>query len=73
LYHTGDEGMACYSVDEKASGINTTMTSISFGTVRKYKNSRQTIYLHLQMLRYFSNEKCHANKLAAYFTQVYPG
>ncbi|WP_367890841.1 alpha-ketoglutarate-dependent dioxygenase AlkB [Ferruginibacter sp.] len=52
LYHTGDKGMPCYSVDKKASGISTTMASVSFGTVRKfslkYKNSRQTIYVHLQ-------------------------
>lgn len=36
LYHTGDEGMAWHSDDEKSLGKNTTIASLSFGAARKF-------------------------------------
>jgi len=36
LYHTGDEGMAWHSDDEKSLGKNTTIASLSFGAERKF-------------------------------------
>ncbi len=36
LYHTGDEGMAWHSDDEKALGKNTSIASLSFGAERKF-------------------------------------
>jgi alkylated DNA repair dioxygenase AlkB len=36
LYHTGDEGMAWHSDDEKSLGVNTTIASLSFGAERKF-------------------------------------
>ena len=36
LYHTGDEGMAWHSDDEKALGLNTSIASLSFGAERKF-------------------------------------
>ena len=36
LYHTGDEGMAWHSDDEKALGKDSTIASLSFGAERKF-------------------------------------
>ncbi len=36
LYHTGDEGMAWHSDDEKALGKDTAIASLSFGAERKF-------------------------------------
>jgi len=36
LYHTGEEGMAWHSDDEKALGLNTSIASLSFGAERKF-------------------------------------
>ena len=36
LYHTGDEGMAWHSDDEKSLGKNTAIASLSFGAERKF-------------------------------------
>ncbi|HEX8268596.1 MAG TPA: alpha-ketoglutarate-dependent dioxygenase AlkB [Flavobacterium sp.] len=36
LYHSGDEGMAWHSDDEKELGKNTTIASVSFGAERKF-------------------------------------
>jgi alkylated DNA repair dioxygenase AlkB len=36
LYHTGDEGMAWHSDDEKSLGKNTSIASLSFGAERKF-------------------------------------
>lgn len=36
LYHSGDEGMAWHSDDEKALGKNTTIASMSLGAERKF-------------------------------------
>jgi len=36
LYHTGEEGMAWHSDDEKSLGKNTTIASLSFGVERKF-------------------------------------
>jgi len=36
LYHSGDEGMAWHSDDEKALGKNTVIASVSFGAERKF-------------------------------------
>jgi alkylated DNA repair dioxygenase AlkB len=46
LYHSGDEGVAWHSDDEKALGKNTTIASISFGAERvfsfKHKITKET-------------------------------
>ncbi len=36
LYHTGEEGMAWHSDDEKSLGLNTCIASFSFGAERKF-------------------------------------
>lgn len=36
LYHTGEEGMAWHSDDEKSLGVNTTIASLSLGAERKF-------------------------------------
>lgn len=36
LYHTGEEGMAWHSDDEKSLGLNTCIASLSFGAERKF-------------------------------------
>lgn len=36
LYHTGDEGMAWHSDDEKSLGKDSTIASLSFGAERKF-------------------------------------
>lgn len=47
LYHTGDEGMAWHSDDEKMIGRNTAIASVSFGAERKFcfkhKRSQETV------------------------------
>lgn len=47
LYHTGEEGMAWHSDDEKALGLNTSIASLSFGAERKFslkhKMSKDTV------------------------------
>jgi alkylated DNA repair dioxygenase AlkB len=47
LYHSGEEGMAWHSDDEKSLGVNTTIASLSLGAVRKFsfkhKTSGQTV------------------------------
>lgn len=52
LYHTGEEGMAWHSDDEKSLGRNTTIASLSFGAERKFafrhKLSKETIALQLE-------------------------
>lgn len=51
LYHTGDEGMAWHSDDEKSLGKNTTIASLSFGAERKFafkhKETKQSVSLVL--------------------------
>lgn len=52
LYHTGDEGMAWHSDDEKSLGKNTVIASLSFGAERKFsfrhKKTRETLSLLLE-------------------------
>lgn len=52
LYHTGEEGMAWHSDDEKALGKDTAIASLSFGAERKFalkhKESKQTISVVLE-------------------------
>jgi len=52
LYHTGDEGMAWHSDDEKSLGKNTSIASLSFGAERKFcfkhKRTKQTISILLE-------------------------
>ena len=52
LYHSGDEGMAWHSDDEKALGKNTAIGSFSFGAERKFsfrhKRTRETVSLLLE-------------------------
>jgi alkylated DNA repair dioxygenase AlkB len=42
LYHTGDEGMAWHSDDEKALGKNTIIASLSLGAARKFSFKHKT-------------------------------
>lgn len=42
LYHTGDEGMAWHSDNEKSLGKNTKIASISFGAERKFSFKHKT-------------------------------
>ncbi len=52
LYHTGEEGMAWHSDDEKALGKDTSIASLSFGAERKFalkhKENKQSIALVLE-------------------------
>ncbi len=52
LYHSGDEGMAWHSDDEKKLGKDTTIASLTFGAERKFsfkhKESKQTVSLVLE-------------------------
>ncbi len=52
LYHTGDEGMAWHSDDEKSLGKNTAIASLSFGAERKFtfkhKGTKQKVEVILQ-------------------------
>lgn len=52
LYHTGQEGMAWHSDDEKALGKNTAIASVSFGAERRFsfrhKRTKETISLLLE-------------------------
>lgn len=52
LYHSGEEGMAWHSDDEKALGKNAAIASLSFGAERKFafkhKASKQTVDLVLE-------------------------
>ncbi|HEX8562234.1 MAG TPA: alpha-ketoglutarate-dependent dioxygenase AlkB [Flavobacterium sp.] len=52
LYHSGDEGMAWHSDDEKALGRNTTIASVSLGAERRFafrhKVSKETISTNLE-------------------------
>lgn len=52
LYHSGDEGMAWHSDDEKALGLNSAIGSLSLGAERKFsfkhKRTKQTISLVLE-------------------------
>ncbi len=52
LYHTGEEGMAWHSDDEKALGKNTAIASLSLGAERRFsfrhKKTKETISLHLE-------------------------
>ncbi len=52
LYHTGDEGMAWHSDDEKSLGKNTAIASFSFGAERKFsfkhKKNKQTVSILLE-------------------------
>ena len=52
LYHSGDEGMAWHSDDEKSLGKNTAIASLSFGAERKFsfrhKKSKETVSLVLE-------------------------
>ncbi|MEO9964525.1 MAG: alpha-ketoglutarate-dependent dioxygenase AlkB [Reichenbachiella sp.] len=52
LYHSGEEGMAWHSDDEKALGKHTTIASLSLGADRKFsfkhKSSSQTLSLILE-------------------------
>jgi alkylated DNA repair dioxygenase AlkB len=42
LYHTGDEGMAWHSDDEKTLGKDSTIASLSFGAERKFSLKHRT-------------------------------
>lgn len=42
LYHTGEEGMAWHSDDEKALGRNTVIASLSLGAARKFSFKHKT-------------------------------
>ncbi len=52
LYHTGDEGMAWHSDDEKSLGKDTAIASLSFGAERKFafkhKETKAVVSLMLQ-------------------------
>lgn len=52
LYHSGEEGMAWHSDDEKSLGKNTAIASLSFGAERKFsfrhKKTKETISLKLE-------------------------
>lgn len=52
LYHTGDEGMAYHSDNEKTLATNAAIASISFGAERKFsfkhKQTKQTVSIVLQ-------------------------
>lgn len=52
LYHSGDEGMAWHSDDEKSLGRNTTIASLSLGAERKFafrhKSTKQTVSILLE-------------------------
>jgi alkylated DNA repair dioxygenase AlkB len=52
LYHSGEEGMAWHSDDEKSLGKNTTIASLSLGAERKFafrhKKTGQTVSLVLE-------------------------
>ena len=52
LYHSGEEGMAWHSDDEKALGKNTSIASMSFGAERKFsfkhKLTKQKIDIWLE-------------------------
>lgn len=52
LYHTGDEGMAWHSDDEKSLALNSSIASISFGAERKFsfrhRKTKETISLLLE-------------------------
>ena len=52
LYHTGEEGMAWHSDDEKTLGKNPAIASVSFGAERefafKHKKTKQTTSLILE-------------------------
>lgn len=52
LYHTGEEGMAWHSDDEKSLGKNTTIASFSFGAERKFsfrhKQTKETVSIVLE-------------------------
>jgi alkylated DNA repair dioxygenase AlkB len=51
LYHSGEEGMAWHSDDEKALGNSTTIASLSFGAERKFsfkhKKTKEVVSLTL--------------------------
>ncbi len=49
LYHTGEEGMAWHSDDEKTLGRNTVIGSLSFGAERKFafKHKRTKDYISI--------------------------
>lgn len=52
LYHTGEEGMAWHSDDEKTLGHHSAIASLSFGAERKFsfkhKRSKETVSLILE-------------------------
>jgi alkylated DNA repair dioxygenase AlkB len=52
LYHTGEEGMAWHSDDEKTLGKNMPIASLSFGAERKFgfkhKQTKETVFLNLE-------------------------
>lgn len=52
LYHSGEEGMAWHSDDEKSLGKNTSIASLSLGAERKFslkhKATKQTLSLTLE-------------------------
>lgn len=52
LYHTGDEGMAWHSDDEKAMGKESTIASVSLGAERRFlfrhKKTKHTVSLVLE-------------------------
>jgi alkylated DNA repair dioxygenase AlkB len=52
LYHSGDEGMAWHSDDEKSLGKNTSIASLSFGAERKFslkhRASKEPVSLQLE-------------------------
>jgi alkylated DNA repair dioxygenase AlkB len=52
LYHSGSEGMAWHSDDEKSLGKDTTIASLSFGAERRFafrhRQSKETISLNLE-------------------------
>lgn len=52
LYHTGEEGMAWHSDDEKTLGHHSAIASMSFGAERKFsfkhKQTKETVSLQLE-------------------------
>ena len=52
LYHTGEEGMAWHSDDEKTLGLHSAIASMSFGAERKFsfkhKQTKETISVQLE-------------------------
>lgn len=50
LYHSGEEGMAWHSDDEKTLGTSTSIASLSFGAARKFRMKHKKTGQTLEMM-----------------------